>query len=485
MPLGSVLVIEDDEWVSSLLSAAIREAGYDVVVCSFAQEGLDTACADHPDCIICDVDLPDHDGYWVARNVRTHPSRVSVTPFLFLSSLDDEQSRLEGFHVGADVYMTKPFRVDEVVAQIGALVQMAERLRVRRDSMMSLPPPSVASAIEGDLGQMSIATVLTVLEMERRTGVFEVVSKKRRAHLQMVRGGVIDGTVGGTKVSALTALRTMLMWTVGRFSFKPRLPEAGEGAQSNKSLGAFLIEALRLQDEAARDGLDIIPASIRRPAPGDIRLAPPALGGPASTPADFAPPSSRTPDFARGSSPSGEPSSRPSRKAPFPLPVPLPVPVPTAEPSSAPSRRIPLPSPHAEASSASSRKAPLLDLAPPRPATPPPMPAPARAATPAPPAPLLSLEPDLADWEIPESMTPAAGPAVPLPKPPPLTLPRMAAVRLPTDPVIPRPASMTPVPTPPLPGSPRVGGILPSAPVPRERTLPPRPAGRVDPQKKE
>ena len=112
-------------------------------------------------------------------------------------------------------------------------------------------------------------------------------------------------------------------------------------------------------------------------------------------------------------------------------------------------------------------------------------PAPARAATPAPPAPLLSLEPDLADWEIPESMTPAAGPAVPLPKPPPLTLPRMAAVRLPTDPVIPRPASMTPVPTPPLPGSPRVGGILPSAPVPRERTLPPRPAGRVDPQKKE
>src|SRR6185295_9210532 len=107
-------------------------------------------------CIICDVDLPDNEGFAVARSVRMHPSRVSVTPFLFLSGLDDEQSRLEGFHVGADVYMTKPFRVDEVVAQVDALVQMATRLRARRDSMISIPPSDTSTAVEGDLGQMSI-----------------------------------------------------------------------------------------------------------------------------------------------------------------------------------------------------------------------------------------------------------------------------------------------------------------------------------------
>src|SRR6201996_8621279 len=76
--------------------------------------GLAAACGQGPDCIVCDIDLPDSDGSAVARHVRTHPSRVSVTPFLFLSGLDDEASRLEGFHVGADVYITKPFRVDEV-----------------------------------------------------------------------------------------------------------------------------------------------------------------------------------------------------------------------------------------------------------------------------------------------------------------------------------------------------------------------------------
>jgi DNA-binding response OmpR family regulator len=297
MSRGLVLVIEDDEWVSRLLESAIREAGYDVVVCATAKNGLDAAFEKLPDCIVCDIDLPDTDGYAVARHVRTHPSRVSVTPFLFLSGFDDEQSRIEGFHVGADVYITKPFRVDEVVAQIEALVQMAKRLRARRDSMLSLPPGApLATAIEGDLGQMSIATVLTVLEMERRTGTFEVVSKKRRAHLDIISGNVIEGTVGGTKVSALAALRTMLGWNVGRFSFVPSAQRDVPGMHGSKSLGAFLIEALRLEDEATRAELELPPSHRRSNEPKiEPKMAAPALGGPASSPADFAPPSTRLP----------------------------------------------------------------------------------------------------------------------------------------------------------------------------------------------
>lgn len=469
MPLGSVLVIEDDGWVSSLLSTAIREAGYDVIVCSGAQEGLDRACADQPDCIICDVDLPDHDGYWVARNVRTHASRVSVTPFLFLSGLDDEKSRLEGFHVGADVYMTKPFRVDEVVAQIGALVQMAARLRVRRDSMISVAPDPEGSAIEGDLGQMSIATVLTVLEMERRTGVFEVVSKKRRAQVDMARGGVVDGMVGGTKVSALTALRTMLTWNVGRFSFRPT--PLREAPQSNKSLGAFLIEALRLEDEAARDDLEL-PMSRRRS--GEQRLAPPSLGGPASTPADLAPPSSRTPSFAR--SPQATPS--PQRLTPTPSPQRL-------TPTPSPQRLTPTPSPQ--------RLTPTPHIAAPplaRPSTPGVTPTTSAVAPPivppiAPPTSsaaarnaVLPLEPDLADWDIPEAMTPRLVPVAPLPKPPPLTIPRLTSIPPPTS-AIAQEQSKTPIP-----GSlanQRV--VVPRPPPPRPE--PPRPAGATGPDKKE
>jgi two-component system, OmpR family, response regulator len=294
MAKGVVLVIEDDEWVSRLLSAAIRDADYEVVVCTTAKDGLKTVTTREPDCIVSAVNLPDNDGFWVAQNVRTQPSRVSVTPFLFLSGQDDPESRLQGFHVGADVYMTKPFRVDDVVAQVEALVQMAKRLRERRDSFMSIPPEAI-SAITGDLSQMSIATVLTVLEMERRSGTFDVMSKKRRAQLELASGFVLDGTVGGTKVSTLTALRTMLGWNVGRFSFVPS--PTRPAPKEEKSIGAFLLEAVRLQDESARAALelelDLPPASVRRTS--DHKLAAPALGGPPSTVEDFAPPSSRTP----------------------------------------------------------------------------------------------------------------------------------------------------------------------------------------------
>ncbi|MDC3953812.1 response regulator [Polyangium jinanense] len=289
MPRGLVLVIEDDEWVSSLLSGAIRDAGYDVIVCNTAQAGLDTACDREPDCIICDIDLPDNDGYWVARNVRTQPSRVSVTPFLFLSALDDQEARLEGFHVGADAYMTKPFRVDEVVAQVGALVQMAWRLRQRRNSLVSVPPSSATetTAIQGDLSQMSIATVLTVLELERRTGIVEVISKKRKVQLDVASGFIVTGTIGGTTTDAITILRNILGWKVGRFSFVPQPDRPPTG--SAQPIGHLLLEAVRLEDESIHNGEQ--PRSSSN-APS-TRLSAPAMGGPPSRRTDLGPPSSK------------------------------------------------------------------------------------------------------------------------------------------------------------------------------------------------
>ena len=290
MPQGLVLVIENDEWISRLLAAGIRDCHYEVAVCTTAEEGLTIAAEREPDCIICSVNLPDSDGFSVAQRVRTQPSRVSVTPFLFLSELDDQASRLQGFHVGADVYMTKPFRVGDVVAQVRALVQMAARLREHLSTMISSPPEH-AAAISGDLSQLSIATVLTLLEMERRSGTFEVVSKKRRAQLELASGFVLGGTVGGTKVSALAGLRTMLGWNVGRFFFEPSAPKSPPAEE--KSLSAFLMEAMRLEDEAARAELDLPPCTLRRSQ--EHKLAVPALGGPPSCLEDFAPPSSRAP----------------------------------------------------------------------------------------------------------------------------------------------------------------------------------------------
>ncbi len=277
-----VLVIEGDEPTANQLAAAIREADYEVVVSGGARAGLDIAIEIKPDCIVCDVDLPDEDGYWVARNIRTHASHVAVTPFLFLSPYDDAESRLEGFHVGADVYMTIPFATEEVVAQVDALVKLAARLRQRRDSILSAAPEQSygSTAIEGDMRQMSVATVLSVLGMERRTGVFEVVSKKRRAQIEIAAGYVVHGTIGGTRVAALSAMRLMLTWKVGRFSFMS-LPPC-DPPESLRTVQALLLDAAKAEDEDAATNAKSLGA-----------MSVSSFGGPPSRPDDMGPPSSR------------------------------------------------------------------------------------------------------------------------------------------------------------------------------------------------
>src|SRR6266498_5638110 len=108
MSQGRVLVIEGDEWIADLLEEGLKDANYEVTLASEALEGMRKVAEVQPDCIICDVALPDFDGYWVAHKVRADSSAISTTPFLFLSSDDEEQdSPLEAFNVGADVRVTK------------------------------------------------------------------------------------------------------------------------------------------------------------------------------------------------------------------------------------------------------------------------------------------------------------------------------------------------------------------------------------------
>ena len=80
------MIIEQDEWESTLLAKFLGEAGYEVDVASEARAGFDMVRALQPDCILCDVSLHDIDGFWVARRVRTEPSLVATAPFLFLTN---------------------------------------------------------------------------------------------------------------------------------------------------------------------------------------------------------------------------------------------------------------------------------------------------------------------------------------------------------------------------------------------------------------
>lgn len=262
MPFGDVLLIQEDEWESALLAKLLKDAGLLVRVATSAREGFAAACARVPDCIVCDVNLPDIDGFWVARRVRTEGGALAAAPFVFLTADDDKEVRLQGFNVGADVYLAKPFRNEDVVAQVLALLGLVKRVRGgdreperREPEKESYGPPSsrVAPAFRGDLSQMSVTSLLAMLDMERRTGRLRVRTVgSRTATFEIEQGCVISARMDDDSAPAVDVLRQILRWTEGRFWF--RGPEPGSGSKDHghsprETIAAMMLEATRLEDE--------------------------------------------------------------------------------------------------------------------------------------------------------------------------------------------------------------------------------------------
>jgi PleD family two-component response regulator len=136
-----ILIVEDDPDVAEMLNAYFRVQGYEVFTVNWGEDGVRAGQTVSPDIIILDIRLPDIDGFEVARRLRAD-RRTREIPIIFLTEKRERVDRLQGFEVGADDYITKPFDVQEL------------RLRVRnalkRISQGSLTNP-VSGLPEGPL----------------------------------------------------------------------------------------------------------------------------------------------------------------------------------------------------------------------------------------------------------------------------------------------------------------------------------------------
>lgn len=124
---NKLLLIDDDPNLILLVQDYLEFRGYEVITASNGQEGLDRLEEQIPDMIICDIMMPQMDGYSFVEKVRTNP-KTNWIPFLFLSAKGQSQDRVKGLTQGADVYMTKPFEPEELVAQVEASLKQSDRL---------------------------------------------------------------------------------------------------------------------------------------------------------------------------------------------------------------------------------------------------------------------------------------------------------------------------------------------------------------------
>lgn len=143
MAATHILMIEDDERISSFIKRGLEGEGYWVDVVQDGQEGIQSGMAPY-DLIILDLLLPDTNGHEVCRTLRREQIQ---TPILILTAKDAIEDKLSGFDHGADDYLTKPFVFEELLARIKALL--------RRRSSYKEEPSQVLQVADLTLDQRS------------------------------------------------------------------------------------------------------------------------------------------------------------------------------------------------------------------------------------------------------------------------------------------------------------------------------------------
>jgi two-component system KDP operon response regulator KdpE len=117
-----ILVVDDDSTLSELISYSLETEGYVVVVAADGQDGVRKFHESRPDLVILDVSMPKLDGFEVMQRVR----EMSDTPVIMLTAQGQENDVVRGLDLGADDYMTKPFRLGELLARIRSNLRRAQ-----------------------------------------------------------------------------------------------------------------------------------------------------------------------------------------------------------------------------------------------------------------------------------------------------------------------------------------------------------------------
>ena len=124
----SLLVVDDDPFIARLLEIELKAAGYDVRVASDGEQALSAAQERPPDLVLADVMMPNMDGFELTRRLRQEP-RTATVSVIMLTARGLSADKLEGFAIGADDYIVKPFDTPELLARIRGVLNRASDKR--------------------------------------------------------------------------------------------------------------------------------------------------------------------------------------------------------------------------------------------------------------------------------------------------------------------------------------------------------------------
>jgi DNA-binding response OmpR family regulator len=236
----SVLVVDDDKHWRELAAEPFRKRGDDVRTTSDGLQALALCIESPPDVILADVQMPRMDGWQLLRLIRARP-QLANTPVVFMTSLDGDAERLKGYQLGVDAYVPKPFAAEEM------LVRVIRLLRNKRGASLS---PTERVVFKGELEHVSSASLLTFLQIEKKTGVLVVVGE-RVVRLFLSNGRLLRAEVEGEPRSRGRAVVFQVLdWISGQFEL---IEEEVDGRDEvGAEISMLLMEHARMVDEKRR-----------------------------------------------------------------------------------------------------------------------------------------------------------------------------------------------------------------------------------------
>lgn len=254
MSAWRVLLAEDEALMAQMMADMLTELEVEVSVARDGRETLMMVDKSRPDLLLLDCMMPELDGFEVAAALKANPDTQDI-PIIFLTARGRVEDKVRGLELGADDYLIKPVRREEMLARVRNVLRRCEARRAAA--------PSGSSLMRGRLEVMGLPNIVQVLETERRTGTLRLVHDGRRGEILFLQGRVAYAVEGPRQGEA--AVYRMLAWDKGDFELEQTPGIGPAAAQIGRPNQSLLMEGMRRLDElpALRQALGSPPGPIK------------------------------------------------------------------------------------------------------------------------------------------------------------------------------------------------------------------------------
>lgn len=247
-----VVLAEDEALMAQMMVDMLAELPLEVSVARNGREALELAQKILPDLILLDAMMPELDGFEVAAALKANPATQDI-PIIFMTARARVEDKVRGLELGAEDYLVKPVRREEMLARVRNVLRRSETRRV------TTPPET--TLMRGRLEVMGLPNIIQGLEAERRSGTLRLTSEGRRGEILFTEGRITYAMEGPRQGEA--AVYRILTWDRGDFELELTSGTGPPEAQVTRPNQSLLMEGVRRLDEIP--GLRQTMASVEGP----------------------------------------------------------------------------------------------------------------------------------------------------------------------------------------------------------------------------